>query len=300
MTVKCPHCPQSLRERPKNPETGCLVVRYGHFRRRSDGQRVQRFLCCHCRRCFSHATLNACYRQKKRHVNYKLKWLLCSNVSQRRAARILNLHRLTVTRKLLFLASQASCQCEANKTQPHRVTNVQFDELETFEHTKCKPVSILIAVEENTRWILGFSVAKMPSKGKLATISRRKYGEREDERPRKRQELFTQLKEIVHPEAVFKSDMNPHYGPDIKRCFPHATHVTHKGRRGCVTGQGELKKIGFDPLFSLNHTCAMFRANINRLIRKTWCSTKRVDRLRAHVQLYVQFHNQFLLSHYKH
>jgi len=39
-----------------------------------------------------------------------------------------------------------------------------------------------------------------------------------------------------------------------------ATHRTVKGRRGSIAGQGELKKIGFDPLFSLNHTCAMLRA----------------------------------------
>jgi hypothetical protein len=59
-------------------------------------------------------------------------------------------------------------------------------------------------------------------------------------------------------------------------------------------GQGELKSGGFDPLFSFNHTAAMLRANINRLVRKTWCTTKRIDRLEAHIALYVQFHNREL------
>ena len=39
-----------------------------------------------------------------------------------------------------------------------------------------------------------------------------------------------------------------------------------KGAKGAVVGQGELKKLKRDPLFMINHTCAMLRANINRLI----------------------------------
>jgi len=64
--------------------------------------------------------------------------------------------------------------------------------------------------------------------------------------------------------------------------------------RGCVAGQGELKKIGFDPLFSLNHTYAMMRANINRLFRRTWNTTKDPRKLRDHIDLYVWYHNSEL------
>jgi hypothetical protein len=31
--------------------------------------------------------------------------------------------------------------------------------------------------------------------------------------------------------------------------------------------------------------------NVTRLLRKTWYITKRADRLRAHLWLYVDFHN---------
>jgi hypothetical protein len=52
-----------------------------------------------------------------------------------------------------------------------------------------------------------------------------------------------------------------------------------KGGKSGVAGQDELKKVGRDPLFWVNHTLAMRRANINRLIRKTWCTTKKVQPL---------------------
>ena len=64
-------------------------------------------------------------------------------------------------------------------------------------------------------------------------------------------------------------------------------------------GQGQLKKIGFDPLLSLNHTYAMLRANINRLIRKTWRTTKDPKGLKDHIDLYVNFHNHQIISQWK-
>jgi hypothetical protein len=91
---------------------------------------------------------------------------------------------------------------------------------------------------------------------------------------------------------LIKSDSNPHYPSDLKRFFPKARHAAFKGRRATSSGQGELKKGKYDPLFSLNHTCAMFRANVSRLVRKTWVTTKRSDRLRAHLLIYAEYHNE--------
>lgn len=172
---------------------------------------------------------------------------------------------------------------------------MEFDDVETFEHSICKPLSILLAVDSKRR-ILGLRVARMRAKGHLAKIARKKYGVRPDERAEKRAELFTELKEILHPSVILKSDMNPHYGPDVEAHFPEATHVTFKGRRGRVVGQGELKRGGFDPLFTLNHTAAMLRANINRLFRRTWCTTKKPEMLELHLALYAINHNFRLLK----
>ena len=106
--------------------------------------------------------------------------------------------------------------------------------------------------------------------------------------------MFKELKPLLHDDPTLISDSNPHYPDDVKRHLPHAKHRTVMGKRGSLGGQGELKKTKFDPLFSLNHTCAMLRANINRLFRKTWCTTKRSDRLYAHIALYANYHNQHL------
>jgi hypothetical protein len=178
--------------------------------------------------------------------------------------------------------------------EKEKIKSVQFDEMESFEWSKCLPVSIPLLVLPKERKILSFHVGRMPAKGPLAEISRKKYGPRADDRPLIAKALFSEVKDIIATGCVITTDQNPKYPHWIRPHFKDLKHVRVKGRRGCVVGQGELKKIGFDPLFDLNHTCAMIRANINRLFRRTWCTTKRRDRLEAHLELYAQYHNRVL------
>ena len=290
MHPNCPICqsaPEYSLIRPK-------VVCFGFFRRKSDSRVIQRYRCTQCRKAFSRATFHSCYRQNKRHINFRLRALLCSGVSQRRSAQILNISRTTVVRKFLFLGKQSEMELAQMNSDRSPVREMEFDDLETFEHSKCKPISVPLSVESKSRYILGFEVASMPAKGKLVAKAIRKYGPRHDGRALARSALFKKISPVLAPGALIRSDQNPHYPTSVRKYFPKSPHETHKGRRGCIVGQGELKKIGFDPLFSLNHTCAKFRADINRLFRRTWCTTKKIERLKIHIAIYSVFHNQRL------
>lgn len=269
-------------------------MKHGYFRRKSDGRKLFRFKCKSCLTTFSQATTQLCYRQKKRRVNPRVFELLCSGMSQRRIAKVLKINRITVVRKFLFLANVAREE-NLKYLLKYKITKeVQFDDLETIEHTKCKPLSVVMAVEKKTRKILSFCVSQMPAKGHLAEISRRKYGFRPDERSIGWNFMLSQISSKIPQDHIIRSDENPHYPKFVRKWCPQSSHLRVKGARGSDYGQGELKKIGFDPLFSLNHTFAMCRANINRLFRKTWCTTKRMDRLSAHLDLYVKYHNSVL------
>ncbi len=271
-----------------------MLVKRGFFLRASDSVKVQRFHCRKCKKSFSTATSSQCFYQKRREVNSKLFELLAGGFSQRRAAIVLNINRKTVVRKFLLLGAEALFQLRDTQFKLKKVSIMEFDDLETFEHSKCKPLSVTLAVEFRTQRILGFRVSVMPAKGLLAAISRKRYGKRIDERKKNRRELFKEIKPHLIESAVIKSDENPHYPSDVKKFFVNANHKTYKGRRGCVVGYGELKSGGFDPLFSLNHTCAMLRDNINRLKRRTWATTKKKERLELHLAIYALYHNYIL------
>ncbi|HUR48019.1 MAG TPA: hypothetical protein VMY88_00620 [Acidimicrobiales bacterium] len=228
--------------------------------------------------------------ERKPEVDLPLFRLFGSGVSQRRCAEIFGIHRVTVARKLVRVGGQARL---VNRLERERVDAkvAVFDEMETFEHSKCKPLSIAVAVEEGTRKILSAHVARMPAKGRLAEIARRRYGYRKDDRRRALRLMLDDVKAAAPRLERVKSDECPRYPALVKEALPGVPHSRFKSRRACVVGQGELKAGGFDPLFSLNHSCAMFRDNIKRLTRRTWCTTKRPDRLQEFLDIYIAYHN---------
>lgn len=292
MKHQCPYC-----HTQRDPLSASRTIgRLGKYYRKSDGQTLARFWCFTCQKSFSAATMSPLKGQKKRHLNKRITDLLTGGVSQRETARILKINPKTVVRKFRFAMAGAKEELKAWNRQYPLCQEVEFDDLETFEHTKFKPLSVTLMVEYKTRRILGFEVAQMPAKGKIAHLARKKYGPRADHRSRARKKLFFEMKEFVSPKALIRSDSNPSYPPDVRRFFPQSRHETVLGGRGAIVGQGELKKLKWDPIFSLNHTCAMLRAHINRLFRRTWCTTKKPDQLAGHIALYALEHNRRLAT----
>ena len=281
---------------PINKNAPWHFVLAGKYKRSVDDSTVQRYRCCGCGTTYSDATGSLAFKQQRRDINLRAFLSLSSLLSLRRTAMHLSVNRNTLERRLKFfeLVSRRAHQdfLEKLKTAQKTFAFIQFDDLETFEHTKLKPLAVPLVVSEKERYILGVGVASMPAKGPLAELSREKYGQRADERPEVWRAALTLAKPFLAPDHLaLTSDMHVSYPKVIKEILPNAVHIRKKSRRACVAGQGELKKGGHDPMFPLNHTAAMNRANINRLIRKTWCTTKRPDRLLSHLWLYMLWHN---------
>ena len=285
------------------PNIDCLfyhkddyVIKDGSYYRQDDSRYIQRYKCKHCGRKFSSATFNLACHQKKRRINFRLNGLLASGISMRRSALLLHVHRITVKRKLIYLAKKAK-QCHQIRLNnlANQIEHLQFDDLITIEHTKMKPLTVTLAVDAKNRTILGAEVGQIPAFGHLAEKSRRKYGFRENQHKDTINRLFESIKNVIKKDALIESDEHHLYPQFVRTFFPTSDYRQYKGERGCVVGQGELKKVHYDPLFMLNHSCAMFRANINRLIRKTWCTTKDPKSLKDHLDIYIEFHNRYLI-----
>ena len=272
------------------------VIRDGTFRRKDDSKIVQRFRCKICGNRFSHSTFRLSYRQKKRRVNTPLLELLASGISQRRAAILLGVNRKTIERKFLLLAQRSRLKNQRRLQQLRgKVTNIQIDDLITKENSKLKPLSVSLAVDERTRRLLCAEVSQIPAFGHLARLARKKYGPRVDRHHEGLERMFQTLELVTTKDVLIKSDEHARYPHFVRSYLPFSRHETFTSERGCVAGQGELKKVRFDPLFIINHTCAMLRANINRLVRKTWCTTKEPNRLKDHLDIFMYYYNEKLL-----
>lgn len=266
------------------------LIRHGTFLRKEDGRRVQRFYCRYCGRSPSSSTGSDAFGQKKRRINKEIRRLLTIKVGQRAIARHLGIDPKTVDRKLQYWG-RVSRRYFA-KLRVRGLEKIQFDEMQSSIHTKCKPVAIPIVVCAETRMILALGVASMPAQHPLKEIALRKYGPRADDRPEAIASVLERVKPMVVPWVTITTDMAPRYPEPIWSILPDAVHQAHRSRKARKHGNGELKKIGFDPLFSFNHTAAMLRDSVSRLVRQTWCNSKRADRLEDHLYIAAQIHNE--------
>ena len=117
-----------------------LVITYGAFFTSEKKVRIQRYRCNICKKAFSDQTGQLTFGEHKPHITQQLMSLLMSGVSQRRSAKLLAVRPITVARKLCRLGTRAIQLNQAEVSSPEIKVAI-FDEMETFEHTKCKPVS---------------------------------------------------------------------------------------------------------------------------------------------------------------
>jgi len=268
-------------------KSGGRFIKKSFFKIQRTNQKVRRYQCKHCGKTFSSRTFKADYNHKKMDLNSLLLKLLTEGQSLRAAARTIGMTYKNTYQKFLWLTRQAQAQLEV---QSYNCQVLQFDEMETIEHSKCKPLSIAIFVNENYQ-ILSLKVAVMPAKGRLAEISRLKYGLRVDERETVLEKSFQDLKnQFKKPPEKIMSDAKSIYGKFVRKYFPKTDYEVHsradKERHRDRLHERMHKKV-FDPLFALNQRCALLRSHIKRLTRRSWCTTKKKENLQGHLDLFV-------------
>lgn len=169
--------------------------------------------------------------------------------------------------------------------------SIQFDELETIEHTKCKPVNIVLVVDEKYR-VLAAKVAEMPCKGRLAEFSRKKYGPRKNQRAEKVLEALNEVKSYsVSPIIEISSDAHPTYRGLVRQVFPNISYIQYSAREQKKKYQERMHennhKKKYDPLFRVNHKSALLRYRINRLVRRSWSTTKKITNLQTVLDILI-------------
>lgn len=283
------HCPN---QNCPQPTRG--FVKKGTFTIKRTWQKIQRYQCKSCKQSLSSRTFARDYRQHKPHLNLVIYRSLSEGNSLRGVARILGVNYKTVYKKFLWLAAGAEISLKQNRN-PQTLKTVYFDEQETIEHTKLKPLSIALAVEESYN-ILAAEVARIPSKGHLARISRAKYGPRPNESRRALNKMFELIKKQTDPCVAvnFVSDQKPSYSRFVKDHFPKSSHLRVKSKKAKEPHLNKNKK-SWDPLFPVNQRCAKLRSDIKRLARRSWCTTKKVENLQYHLNLYICYNNKWTL-----
>ena len=230
---------------------------------------------------------------------------MCSGNTQRRTALLLGVNHKTIVRKFLWLSELAKKEhLEWLNGSNNSTEYVQFDEMETFEHTKLKPLSIAMSVRPSDYMIVDARVASMPAKGWLSKLSLKKYGRRADDRKKACSSVISSIEKLATKEITVLSDKKPAYrgyfsvlkGLQLVQCRSRRyTKLLGVSEDSLDTEEEKEAKSrkDHDPMFALNHMCAKLRADISRLIRRTWSTTKLIDRLQNHLYLYIAYNNGY-------
>ncbi|MNL13984.1 hypothetical protein D3C87_1349090 [compost metagenome] len=212
----------------------------------------------------------------------------------RETARVLKCTYKTVYLKFLWLGKLAK---EHHLKQRFSCNEIQLDESYSIEHTKLKPLSIALTVDDTYK-ILGVQVGKSKATGALAGISYKKYGPRPNESLSKIRSLLESIaSQCTTTPNLIKSDAKTEYKKIVRELFPQtpyqmysASEFKEKKREQKYLNQ---EKHVFDPIFAINHICAKLRDHIKRLTRRSWCTTKVPEHLELSLYLYIAKNNKY-------
>ncbi len=272
--------------------------RKGYFTRQCDGRSVPRFLCLGCRRTFSSQTFRVDYRLKKPRLHLALFRDFVSKCTMRQSARTLECHRRTVAHRLELLGNH----CRAFHRSMLERTRVrggvsgvfQLDELETFEHSRrLKPVTVPVLIERKSFFVVHASCAPLPARGGLTAVWRAKKERLETALGEKRRSgSVAAVRESFECLArVHRSEGAVAVQTDRKKSYPPALRHSFGERLRHTRCSSKATRDRGNTLFPINHTLAMMRDGLSRLVRRSWAAAKLRERLGSHLWIWIAYRN---------
>ncbi|HET6204125.1 MAG TPA: hypothetical protein VFI25_15140 [Planctomycetota bacterium] len=265
-------------------------MRWGSYVALCRPRPIPRFRCRACGRTFSSQTFSISFGLHKPSVTSSLLKLLVSGVSIRQSVRIGHVRRRAVEGRLdrygTFCAQAAENLLRGFKPRGH----FQTDEIETYEHNRLsKPLTVGLLVAVPSGMILAGEVGRIRSRAGKSAASKKRRAAFEAEEGRRPNESGLVMRRCLSrlegaEGVVLASDRKPLYASLVRRLFAPG-EVEHR----IYSGKGT--KGPRSPLFWVNHEAAMARYGISRLIRRSWCVSKKGERLEKHVAIWMLMNN---------
>ena len=255
----------------------------GWLKNKKEPKPIRQYQCKVCKTRFSVNSLKDTFLQKKPQLNDMIMNLYCEGNTLRGIARILKVNYQTVVKKWRFMAEKARIRHEVALKQGEITTKyIQFDEMQTFEHTKEKPLGIELSIRPKTGQILSAKVCRIPITA--LTIAKSKAVEYNKKTDRKEAfyRMIAETKECLDKgHSVLSCDGNREAVYMAKLMCPKSLIETHVN--------------DYAGMWRLNHTCAKLRHHLSRLTRKTWATTKDRKYLQMHLDLFIAYQNKYQL-----
>src|SRR6185436_20562274 len=296
MAFAPPYCPNPAC--PSHAEGRARMRPRSSFRRKCDGRTVSRFACDRCKKSCSTQTFRLDYRLRRTDLWTGVFMSLCSKVTLRQSARYHRCNRKTIAARLKLFGEHCKKLhlgvLEHARSRGGIQGSFQLDELETYEtDRRLFPLTVPVLIERRSYFVLWSETAPLPARGGLRPADKTRKEAIEKATGVKRRSgsraavarAFELLERVVPPEGPVhvQSDAKHSYASELKKRFgERVVHGRYSSKAPRVYGSA---------LFPINHTLAMMRDCISRLVRRTWAASKQAVWHERHQWIWIVWRN---------
>ena len=169
-----------------------------------------------------------------------------------------------------------------------------MDELETFERDRrlC-PITVPVLIEKQSYFIVHLETAPMGPRGRLSARDKKRrelhearFGKRRNGSRDAVRRTFQAWRRAAGRagRVQIETDRKSSYRKLLREVFPveRPNHATHSSK---------APRSYSNPLFPINHSNALLRDSVSRLVRRSWGASKKRVRLERHLWVFVVFRN---------
>lgn len=284
---RCPHedCEQHLAPRPG------FYRPWGWYQPKCRKEPVPRFRCRYCRRSFSRQTFRHDYRDRRPECNAPLFLHLVSGVGLRQSARLVKLDVHSVQGKLRKIGR--TCRRLQDNLCPRLPGERTFllDEEETFETASIRTLTVPIAIERETWFVIATGVAPTRRRAAKGTARRRRQDREELEHGKREDKSRECVRGVLQSVARRLPEGSVRMLSDEKASYPVLARAIFGERLVHETTPSRRPRTVHNPLFPINTTIAMTRDNCGRLRRRSWLVSKRGADLQAQLHIFTAYRN---------
>ena len=270
----------------------------GYYWRKCDGRTVRRFSCNACNHRFSAQTFKTDFRWRKPKLHFRLFDLFISKVTIRQMARITRVRRPTIERRLRCLGQTCKdfhAQVLGQLKDRGGICGIyQMDELETYEQNRrLSPVTMPVLIERSSYFVIHGEAATMAARGGLSSVWEKKKKRLEKSRGVRQSGSSNSVRNsLLRLMEIHSPNVGVQLQTDRKASYRSIFRAIAKNQFRChSTTSSKAKRDKENLLFPINHTFAMMRDSISRLVRRTWAASKSRLRLDSHFWIWVAYRN---------
>jgi transposase-like protein len=263
----------------------------GFYARRAAPQRIQRYRCSRCRRCFSDQTFSPTYWLRRPDVLPLLLGRLVACSGYRQIARELTVSPTTVLGQTARLGRH--CLLFHERLRPKRppAEPLAVDGFESFEFSQYTPVQFHLAVGAASHFVYGFTDSELRRKGRMTAAQKERRAELEAALgrpdPRSIEREMAALLQITVPPGSgvvdLRTDEHPAYPRALGRLAGRAfAHEVTSSR---------VPRTTRNPLFPVNLADLLLRHSSANHKRETIAFSKRRQSAAERLWIWVVWRN---------